>query len=299
MVAVRCRMGAPGTSACVSPWLRRVYAPCTQNMQCCTFPLRGKKTPYHGKELWPPSRSIAHGRPTADRRSGLLHRMADLVITRSLVALPKGASVARYLSAFGANDGHLHKAATYAAQWKDTPQVANAFEYLMKAAIAPGTSTDGMWAAPLAQTSVGQEALGLLRGRSLVALLEPRLRHVDFNQQVPRDVTTGLLAAWVAEGAPSPAAALSFSTVRPVPMTKAAVLLAVTRELLRAGTPGALQAINEAVIGGVAHFIDVSFLDPARAAAPGRPASVTNGATAITSTGATAAAILTDLTAML
>jgi HK97 family phage major capsid protein len=225
--------------------------------------------------------------------------MSDLVVTRSLVALPPGAAVARYISAFGANDGHLHKASVHAAQWKDTPQVANAFEYMMKAAVLPGTSTDGVWAAPLAQTSVGQEALSLLRGRSIVAMLAPRLRQVEFNQKVPRDATTATLAAWVAEAAPSPAAALSFSTVGPLPMTKAAVLLALTRELLLAGSPGSLRAINDAVIGGVSAFIDQSFLDPVSAAATGKPASVTNGATAITSTGATAAAITTDLNAML
>lgn len=225
--------------------------------------------------------------------------MSDVVVTRSLVALPPGAAVARYISALAVNDGHLHKAAAYAAAWRDTPQVENAFQYLIKAAVAPGTTTDSAWAGPLAVTSVGGEALSLLRGRSIVAMLEPRLRRTDFNVKVPRDTTTATLAAWVSEAAPSPAAALSFSLVGPVPMTKAAVIVAVTRDLLTLGTPGSLRAINTAIMGAVAQFIDVSFLDPASAAATGKPASITNGATAITSTGATAAAITTDLNAML
>ncbi len=65
------------------------------------------------------------------------------------------------------------------------------------------------------------------------------------------------------------------------------------------GDPIAEADIRASVVQAVASFIDQQFLLPTVALVPRvNPAAITNAATAITSTGATAAAINTDLAAM-
>ena len=73
----------------------------------------------------------------------------------------------------------------------------------------------------------------------------------------------------------------------------------LSRELLRVNrTNEAL--VRQAVIAGIASATDTQLLDPTITAIPfQRPASITNGATAITSTGGTAAQIVADLTALI
>ena len=71
-------------------------------------------------------------------------------------------------------------------------------------------------------------------------------------------------------------------------------------ELLRLGDPDAERTVRETVIAGVAAFLDAQFLTNTVTLSAGlRPAAITNGATAITSTGSTAAQISADLASML
>ena len=79
---------------------------------------------------------------------------------------------------------------------------------------------------------------------------------------------------------------------------KAGVLAAVSKELIRESSPRADQAIANILARAVAAFLDGQFLDPAVAASASNPASITNGGPTVTSTGATASAIQTDLVDM-
>jgi HK97 family phage major capsid protein len=78
------------------------------------------------------------------------------------------------------------------------------------------------------------------------------------------------------------------------------VVVVLTQELLQLGDPNAERTVRETVAAGVAAFLDSQFLtNTVTLSADVRPAAVTNGATAITSTGSTAAQINADLAGML
>jgi hypothetical protein len=72
----------------------------------------------------------------------------------------------------------------------------------------------------------------------------------------------------------------------------------VSKELSRA--PGAEATLANTVAAGVAEYEGTQFLDPSISAiANQRPGAITNGATAITSTGGSAAQIVADLAALI
>jgi len=152
-------------------------------------------------------------------------------------------------------------------------------------------------AAPLAQYGVVDEVLQLLRGVAVYDQLTGRMRRVPAHVSVPREVT-GVAGVWIAEGAPTPIVHDAFATVQ-VDLYKLGTAVVLTKELLRVNrTNEAL--IRQAVIAGIAAATDTQLLDPTITAIPfQRPASITNGATAVTSTGGTAAQIVADLTALI
>jgi HK97 family phage major capsid protein len=178
--------------------------------------------------------------------------------------------------------------------WRSTPQVE---AYYTKAAVPIGTTVDATWAGPLAAYGFQTEALALLKDVSLFEQLKPRMRRAPFKTKLPRETGSGTVAYWVGEGLSKPTTRTSYETVT-LEQFKCASVTTLTNELLKLN-PAAEQTVRDAVVQGVAKFIDVQFLLPTVAATPANPASITNGATAVTSTGATAAAMLTDLGAML
>ena len=152
---------------------------------------------------------------------------------------------------------------------------------------------------PLVQTGIAAEALTVMRDLSVVAAIEPRCRQVPFRMAVPADTTSVREGSWAAEGVPIPVSAQTFATVPGLDALKAGVIVTLTRELITFGVPSTEAIVRKAAIGGLSALLDFSFLDPASAAAAGRPASITNGATAVTQTGVTAATIGADLAALL
>ena len=97
------------------------------------------------------------------------------------------------------------------------------------------------------------------------------------------------------EGLATPAAATSYDSLSQE-MYKAAKIIVVSDELLKLGDPDAERTLRETVAAGVAAFLDSQFLtSTVTLSAALRPASITNGATAIASTGSTAAQINADL----
>jgi HK97 family phage major capsid protein len=220
--------------------------------------------------------------------------------TRSLEALPSGTSLNRFMRCLvQGHDLYEARQIAHQAAWPDTPQVRKTFDDLLtKGAIAPGTSTDAAWASALVESRLAAEAIELMRGPSIVEQLAGAARRVPFGMRVPLDATSALIGDWIPEGAPTPAVALSFTTVPALDATKLGAIVPFTRELVVAGEPTAEATVRNSLLGTLARTIDQIFLDPARAAAPDRPASITNGAPTVTSTGTTAAAIGADLAAM-
>lgn len=185
----------------------------------------------------------------------------------------KGIEFTRLVMALAACHGNKHEAASWASRWDDsTPSVSLA----LKAAVAPGTTTDATWAAPLVNQAISADFLELLRPATVVGRI-PNLRNVPFNVKVPSQ-TAGGAYNWVGEAKPKPLTKLAFSS-ETLGMNKVAGIIVLTDELVRSSNPSAEALVRADMVAGIAQFIDQQFLDPAVAAVAGvNPASVTNGA---------------------
>lgn len=211
-----------------------------------------------------------------------------IVVQRNL---PKGSSFTRYAMALAAAKGNTLAAAEIAkSRWKDTPEV----EQVLRAAVAAGTTTDTTWAAPLAYyNNMASEFIDLLRPETFMGRMTG-FRNVPFQVRMPSQ-TAGASAGWVGEGSPKPVSALAFDSVT-IPHTKVAVIVAITEELARFSSPSAEATVRQDLIATISQFMDQQFVDPAVAAvADVSPAAITNGATAIASTGGTVAQVTADL----
>jgi len=188
--------------------------------------------------------------------------------------VPLGTAFTRYATALMICHGNKHEAAAYAeSRWKDsTPEVALA----LKAAVAPGTTTDPTWASPLVNQTMANEFVELLRPATVVGKI-PGFRQVPFNVKVPKQ-TAGGSYGWVGEAKPKPLGSLQFA-LDTLGFSKVAGIIVITDELARFSSPSAEALVRQDMINGIAQFIDNQFLDPAVAAVAGvNPASITNGA---------------------
>jgi HK97 family phage major capsid protein len=218
---------------------------------------------------------------------------------RVVSALPTGTAFSRYLMVKAAARGDSYTELALAEKFKDSPTVHATFDLRTKAAVAAGTTTDATWAGPLAVYGIAGEALALLRGASAIGALESKMRRVPFRTKVPDETGSGTGGAWVGEGLATPVAATAYDTLTQEAY-KAAKIVVLSDELLKLGDPDAERTVRETVIAGVAAYLDSQFLtNTVTLSANLRPAAITNGATAITSTGSTAAQINADLAGML
>ncbi len=120
------------------------------------------------------------------------------------------------------------------------------------------------------------------------------LRRVPFRVRLLAQ-STGLGAAWTAEGAPIPAHAAGFRFVEELTPLKVSGISVISSELLTQAIPASYPVIAADIVAGVAEAIDVSFLDPSNSGSAVEPASITAGAPSFESGGATLAAIDSDL----
>lgn len=171
-------------------------------------------------------------------------------------------------------------------------------ESFCRAAVGAGQTTTGAdFGGVLAEPQLVDDFLAFLRPRTIIGQFgtenRPALRPVPFNTKVPRQ-TTGSTGYWVGEGKAAPASAGVFDTVV-MGKTKVAALIAVTREMLRFGVPGSDQLLRNDLAAGVISAMDLAFVDASSEGTADKPASIVADATAITSAGADAAAVRTDL----
>src|SRR5262252_211714 len=206
-----------------------------------------------------------------------------------------GTAFVRYTQALLCTKGNAMAAAEYAKRWHDsTPEV----ETVLKAAVAAGTTTDAVWAGPLAPIRpLVNEFLALLRPATILGKVTG-WRQVPFNISVPIQ-TGGGTYAWVGQGAPKPVGTLAFGTIT-LAITKCAGIIVITDELARNSTPAAEAVIRNDMVAGIAAFLDTSFVNAASApVANVSPGGITNGITAITSAGTTPSNARTDFQALL
>jgi len=208
--------------------------------------------------------------------------------------LPKATAFTRYCQALAVGKGNLMQSLEISKRWKDsTPEV----EEVLKAAVTAGTTTDADWAQPLVayQTMVA-EFIELLRPATIIGQI-PGLRRVPFNIRVA-GTTQGSTVGWVGEGASKPVSEMKFTETL-LGWAKAAGIVVITKELARFSAPAAEDVIRTDLRDSMAQFLDEQFVDPAVAVSVGvHPASVTNTATGIPSTGGTMGDIYTDLTTL-
>lgn len=207
--------------------------------------------------------------------------------------LPKGTAFTRYAMALASAKGNLLQAAETAKQWEgSTPEVTR----VLKAAVAAGTTSDASWAAPLVDyRTMAEEFIELLRPATILGRMTG-VRNVPFNVRIPRQ-TSGASVGWVGEGNPKPVSKQSFDTVT-MPESKIAGIVVITMELARFSSPSAEALVRQDMIEAISKFSDAQFINPGVAAVAGtNPGSITNGAQAAASTGATLAEIEADLLA--
>ena len=209
--------------------------------------------------------------------------------------VPPATGFVRLCQALATTRGNWMQAGEYAKRWHDsTPEV----ELMIKAAVAAGTTTDAVWAGPLAPYKPMQdEFIEYLRPATIVGRI-PNLRNVPFMISVPSQ-TGGVSAQWVGENAPKPVGSLQFGTIT-LGTTKCAVIVVITDELAKNSSPSAEAVIRTDLVNGIAYLIDTEFTLPARAPVTNvSPGSITNAVTPITSAGTSPANGRTDIAALI
>lgn len=220
--------------------------------------------------------------------------------------VPKGIAFTRYAMALAHAKGNLAQAEAIARRWKDTtPEVQQVLHAAMglgstnlKAAVTAGDSVDSDWAQPLVfYENMQNEFIDLLRPKTIIGRMTG-LRKMPFNVRVASQ-SQGSSASWVGEGAPKPVSELKFNAVT-LGHAKAAGIVVITQELARFSSPSAEALVSSDLMKTIIQFLDQQFIDPAvSAVANVSPASITNGLTAIPSSGSTLAQITADVEALM
>lgn len=173
-----------------------------------------------------------------------------------------------------------------------------------KAAVPAGTTADGNWAGALVGegTNVIADFVEFLRPRTILGRFGqngvPSLRNVPFNVPLVGQ-TSGGQGYWVGEGKAKPLTSFGYER-NLLDIFKVANIAVVTEELLRRSTPAAEGLIRDNLADAIAARLDTDFINPAKAAVAGvSPASITNGLTAVVSTGGDADAIRADVRALM
>lgn len=229
-------------------------------------------------------------------------RARDSRIIQVKSALPKGVGFVRLLGArFMAREYNMSAAEIALSKgWGDelAAVLRTPPDILVKAAVSAGTTADQSWAGALVTyQNLQNDFIELLRPRTIIGRI-PGIRHVPFNIKVPRE-TGETTAYWVSQGTPKPVSKGALDTVT-LDFNKVAGLTFLTKELLRFSAPSAETMMVNSLTKAIIKLTDNDFLDPSKAAVAGTsPASITNGATAITATGTTADAFRADFADLL
>lgn len=218
-------------------------------------------------------------------------------IVRNPDKVDKGVGFARFVKCLGLAQGNLMHAQLIAAQRYKNDDRLNT---VLKTAVAAGATVSGNWAENLVgdETSLFADFVEFLRPTTILGKFGnngvPSLRNVPF--RVPLiSQTAGGNGYWVGEGKPKPLTKFNFSRTHLEPL-KVANIAVVTKELLASASPSADTLIRDALAAALRERLDIDFIDPAKAASSGvSPASITNGVSAVASTGNDADAIREDV----
>lgn len=213
--------------------------------------------------------------------------------------LEPGIKFARYASCIALAKGNIMQAQQIAmSRYGDDVEVNER----IKAAVLAGTTTGATNAAPLVRSENFEgDFVEFLRPMSIIGKFGengvPALRRIPFNTRIVGQ-TSGGAAYWTGEGAPKGLTAFDFNAVE-LRWAKVANIAVLTEELMRFSTPSAERLVRDALAAALIERLDLDFITPSKAAVANvSPASITNGVTAITSSGTTEANLRTDLKAL-
>jgi hypothetical protein len=174
---------------------------------------------------------------------------------------------------------------------------------LAKAAVVAGSNVSGNWAADLTgeETSAFADFAAFLRPATILGKFGrdgvPELRRVPFREALISQ-TSGGSGYWVGEGKPKPLTAFGFDrrTLTPLKVANIAVL---TEENIRSSNPSSELIVRDALRDALTATQDLAFIDPTNAGTTDvKPASITNGAAAVHSTGTDADDVRMDVRAL-
>lgn len=171
---------------------------------------------------------------------------------------------------------------------------------VLKAPVLAGSTADGNWAANLVgeETSAFADFVAFLRPATIIGKFGnngvPSLRAVPFRTPLISQ-TGGGAGYWVGEGKAKPLTSFGFGRTTLEPL-KVANIAVVTEETLRSSSPSAEAIIRDALRDALVERLDTDFIDPGKTASAGvSPASITNAADSIGSTGPDADDIRLDV----
>ncbi|EBU2991269.1 phage major capsid protein [Salmonella enterica] len=200
--------------------------------------------------------------------------------------LEKGIAFARFAKALAAANGSRSEALEIAR--KQYPDDAK-LHHVLKAAVGAGTTTDPQWAGALVEyQEYAQDFVEYLRPQTIIGRFGqgniPSLRKVPFNIRIPAQ-TSGGSANWVGQGKAKPLTKFDFESIT-FSFAKVAAIAVLTDELIRFSNPAADALVRNALAEAVIARLDTDFISPSKAeVANVSPASITNGITAVPSTG--------------
>ena len=169
-----------------------------------------------------------------------------------------------------------------------------------KANVPAGTSITGNWAANLhsAEGAAVAAFLEFLRPMTILGRFGvggvPALRSVMFNTPIVTQ-TGGGAGYWVGEGKAKPLTSFNFARTT-LPPTKVANICVLTDESIRFSNPKSDLIVRDSLAAALRERLDIDFISPSKTAAAGvSPASITNSAASIVSSGDDADDIRMDI----
>lgn len=221
--------------------------------------------------------------------------------------LPPGIQFVRMIgcqvaAALGAMQGHFKSAQEIA---RERYPSSEKIQLALKAAVAPATTTDSTWAGPFVYAETIADFVDYLRPMTILGKFGmngiPSLNRVPFNSRAVSQ-TSGGTGYWVGQGKPKPVTKFDYSAATLSP-AKVAAIVALADELFRFGNHPSVSAETAArngLVGALREVLDTDFIDPAKAASANvSPASITNGVTALGTTGTDADHIRGDINLLL
>ena len=197
---------------------------------------------------------------------------------------PTGQQLGRFIQALASARGDIMGAQQVASArgWTST-------SFALKALMMPLTQAE----LGSALSPISNDVAEVLRPLTIIGRLQG-LRRVPFNTKL-LTADVGGAGDWVYESEPIPVRAADFSVTAILDAKKVAGIRVLTEELVRHAETGSDETVANDAAGGIVEALDGAFIDPANGGTLAKPASITYGATAYSSSGSTISAIDADL----